>query len=374
MGHTVLIGWLLLGWGLDSDPLEFDTMVVTTVSGEEFAALNAASTPDPGTAEPDAPVQPVLDEAPEPPAESTPTEVAPPPDPVEPPVDETPPPDPPQAPPVADVTDTPPSVPSAPAPTPPAPDLDVSEDPTPRQADVVASTPTPPPPPDAAVDDAARDEAVQEPDAEPEVVQEEQEQTAPEETTTEIVNQDDTPSAPEEPVTVAPATSVRPVVRPNRPAPVEEPQVADVQEPAEPTEPAEPDTSIEDVLAGVVEDTSTTSATDAPNVPAGPPMTGSEIEGFRVAVNRCWVLDPGSEAARAKITVFFELGRDGKVVGSPTLVSGSGASDTAINTAFEAARRAILRCQGSDGYQLPPDKYEEWREITGNFDASGVKY
>ena len=57
MGHTVLIGWLLLGWGLDSDPLELSpTISVTTISGEEFEARNAASTPDPGTAEPDAPV------------------------------------------------------------------------------------------------------------------------------------------------------------------------------------------------------------------------------------------------------------------------------------------------------------------------------
>jgi len=63
VGHVGLIGWLLLGWGLSADPLEFDTMTVTAVSGDEFEALtNATRTPDPGEAEPDAPVQPEIDQ------------------------------------------------------------------------------------------------------------------------------------------------------------------------------------------------------------------------------------------------------------------------------------------------------------------------
>ncbi|WP_411891556.1 energy transducer TonB [Yoonia sp. SDW83-1] len=371
-GHTVLIGWLLLGWGLSSDPLEFDTMVVTTVSGEEFAALQAASTPDPGTAEPTAPVQPVTDTAPPPPADETPTEVAPPPEPVEQPVEDTPPPPPPPAPPVAEVDDVPPVDPAPPAPPPARPDLEISERPRPRVTDTIAPVPAAPPPPDAAPDEIARDEVVQDETADPEIVEDEQEATAPPEAETEIAIADETPSGAVE-------TSIRPSARPSRPAPqVEEPVEEPTEEPltAEAETPVEPETddavaaALADALAGAGE----TATPEAPAVAAGPPMTGSEKDAFRIAINNCWNIDPGSEAARVTVTVVFELGRDGKVVGNPRLISGSGGTDASINVAFEAARRAILRCQGSTGYRLPPEKFEEWREVTANFDASGARY
>ncbi|MDO7707324.1 MAG: energy transducer TonB, partial [Loktanella sp.] len=40
--------------------------------------------------------------------------------------------------------------------------------------------------------------------------------------------------------------------------------------------------------------------------------------------------------------------------------------------AFQAARRAILRCQ-SGGYQLPADKYDQWKEVEITFDPSGMR-
>ena len=39
---------------------------------------------------------------------------------------------------------------------------------------------------------------------------------------------------------------------------------------------------------------------------------------------------------------------------------------------IEAARRAILRCQ-SGGYQLPADKYEQWKDVVITFDPSGMR-
>ena len=89
VGHLGLIGWLILGWGFDAEPLVFDDVSVSIVSGEEFEQMRAAATPEPGTAEPTAPVQPVVDETPPPsPAEEEPTETAPPPDPVDPPAED----------------------------------------------------------------------------------------------------------------------------------------------------------------------------------------------------------------------------------------------------------------------------------------------
>lgn len=364
VAHIGLIGWLILGWGLSSEPLRFETMDVSVVSGEEYEALTrAARTPVPGQAEPDAPVPPELDETPPPPlAAQAPPAPAPPPDPVTQPVDDTPPPPAPPAPPVTDVTDASPVAPASPAP-PPAPDIAVSPRPTPRQAPTVASTISEPPPPDAQVDDIVRQEVVPDQSAAAEVVQQEQDATAPEETTTEIVIEDETPSGAVE-------TSMRPKSRPSRPAP---PAPAPVEAPApQVADPAPQPVVPQDDIASLLADLDAEApAPSAPAVAAGPPMTGAERDGFRVAVNRCWNVDPGSVAARVTVEVGFSLDREGKVAGDVRLL-GSDGDQSATNTAFEAARRAILRCQSS-GYQLPPDKYEQWKDVVITFDPSGMR-
>ena len=45
IGHVVLIGWLISGWGFSSEPLPFEVAEVSVVSSEEFAAMVAATTP-----------------------------------------------------------------------------------------------------------------------------------------------------------------------------------------------------------------------------------------------------------------------------------------------------------------------------------------
>ena len=101
-------------------------------------------------------------------------------------------------------------------------------------------------------------------------------------------------------------------------------------------------------------------------------MTGSERDAFRVAVSSCWNVDVGSEAANVTVTVGFELGRDGKVQGDVRQIGGSGGSDAAISTAYNAARRAILRCQ-REGFQLPADKYDQWQSVEMTFDPNGMR-
>ena len=39
---------------------------------------------------------------------------------------------------------------------------------------------------------------------------------------------------------------------------------------------------------------------------------------------------------------------------------------------IEAARRAIIRC-GAKGFQLPPDKYEQWRTIEMEFSPERMR-
>lgn len=359
VGHCGLITWLVIGWGLNSEPLQIETMDISVISGEEFEQLTARSTPEPGTAEPEAPIPPVVDETPpEQPVADEPLTPAPPPTPVDPPVSETPPPPPPAQPEEAQVADTPPVI-QAPPPAPdPIPDVPVSEDPTPPQAPTVASEINAPPPPDAAPDDIQRDAVVPDDSAEAEVVEEEQEPTAPEETTTEIVIED-----------LAPSTSIRPSARPARPTPPVETASGESETPAEPAPAEEPETSNDDVLAALE---SAQGQTEAPAIAAGPPMTGAERDSFRIAVNRCWNVDPGSVASRVIVEVGFSLNRDGTVVGNSVELLSSDGDQSATDTAFQAARRAILRCQ-SGGYELPADKYDQWRDVIITFDPSGMR-
>lgn len=360
VGHAGLLVWLLAGWGLSSDPLEFETTVITTISGEEFAALSAGSTPTPGTADPTAPIQPDVEDVPEPPAPDETVAATAPPAPVEPPVEESPPPDIPEPPaPVTDVTDTPPEVVN-PA-TEPSPAIDEPIADTPpqqRPSDRVAPEPVQPPEPDVRIDDIAQ-EATEPAEAPVEEVvpQEPVEETQPEAATEEIVAEAATPSG-------APETSVRPAARPNRPAPEPEPDPAPAA-----AEPADTSQSVEELLAGVVGDDTPAQ----PDIPQGPPMTGSEREGFRVAVNNCWNVDPGSVAARVTVVAGFSLTPEGKVEGNEVrFVSSQGAAD-AVDIAFAAARRAILRCQGQNGYDLPAEKYGQWKDVEITFDPSGMR-
>ena len=329
VGHLGLIGWLLLGWGMQSQPLPMQIMDVSVMSGEEFEQMMAARTPVPGDAPPTAPVQPQIDLAPPPPAVETPPEPAPLPKPVETPMSEALPPPAPEMPP-ADVTDAAPAAPAPPEMPVPAPDLPPSDDPTQAPANRIASTPVAPPPPDAQISDIAREAVVPDDTATAEVAVPEQQATAPEQTATEIVIADERPRGAVE-------RSLRPIARPARPA---SPAAA-------------------------------VAASAAPAVQAGPPMTGTERDSFRIAVNSCWNVDPGSVAARVIVEIGFTLNRDGTLDGEPRLLSSDG-DQSATSTAFEAARRAILRCQRG-GYQLPAEKYEQWREVVITFDPSGMR-
>jgi len=359
LGHVGLMVWLIVGWGLDSEPLQIETMDVSVISGEEFEQMRAGATPEPGDASPDTPVPPQVDEVPPAlPAPQEPNIVEPLPEPTPPPPSELPPPPPPLAP-QTDVADAPPAVPAPPVAPPPTPDVEVSETPTPPQAPTVASTISQPPEQDAQVDDVVREEVTPDNSVEAEVVAEEQEATAPEETTTQIVIED-----------LAPTSSVRPSTRPSRPEPVSETQTAQ-ETPAEaPTpEPAPEEAPQEDVAAALA---AALEGNAAPALPAGPPLTGGERDSFRVAVNRCWNVDPGSVAARVTVEVAFNLDRDGTVTGNEVRLLSSQGDSGAVDTAFQAARRAILRCQ-SGGYDLPADKYDQWQEVVITFDPSGMR-
>ena len=354
--HVGLIGWALFGGTFRSEPLPMAVQDVSVISAEQFAAMTAqrdapeVPTPPTELQQPETPVEEVNAPEPEPveqlrPEPETPPEPEPEPEPetveipVEPEVIEEPP--------VLDQPD--PEV--AALPVPPGPDAQ------PSPADKVAPEPIAPPPPDAKPDDVETPAVSLDEGAE--IQQEQQDETAQEEAQPEIVTEAEEGDDP------APLTSPRPRVRPNRPAPEPEPEVAETPEP-EPTKPAPSDQSaINDALA---------EALGNGTEPTGPPLTSGEKDAMRLAVSQCWnVGSLSTDALNVIVVVGFSLTPDGKVVGgSLRLLDSTGGSSGAANQAFEAARRAILRC-GAKGYDLPADKYAHWQDVEITFNPERMR-
>ena len=195
-----------------------------------------------------------------------------------------------------------------------------------------------------------------------------------------IVTEADRPAA-------APERSVRPQRRPDRAVEVAAAEAEDAPEP-EPTAPADDapeaeapaaparedrQAAIEDVLAGLVSEDVPSAAT--PAAPGGPPLTEGERDGFRLAVQDCWNVGTLSmEALQTVVTVAFELTRDGFPRTDTIQLLGSTGSGVAEQVAFEAARSAIINCsRRTGGYQLPEEKYEQWREVELTFDPTQMR-
>ncbi|WP_170370889.1 energy transducer TonB [Ruegeria arenilitoris] len=352
IAHVTLIGWALFGGTFRSEPLPFAVQEVSVVSAEQFAALTAQSdapeVPTPPNALEDPIVQPPAPEVPEPSVEEQPR-----PEPATPPEPEPEPqPEAVETPPEPEVIEQPPVLDE---PEPEVAVLPALPESQPRPADKVAPEPIAPPPLDAKPDDIETPAVSLDEGAE--IQQEQQDQTAPEEATDQIVTE------AEEAKDLSPQSSPRPRVRPNRPKPAETEQTAT----AEPVEQAaEPDeAAINDALA---------EALGGASEPSGPPLTGGEKDAMRLAVSRCWnVGSLSTDALKTVVVVGFSLNRDGSIVpGSLQLLDSSGGSDGAAKQAYEAARRAILRC-GAKGYDLPADKYEHWKDIEITFNPERMR-
>lgn len=360
-GHAGLIAWALIGGAFQSDPLPLEVTEVTAISAEEYAALVARPSAPDAVADVDTPEPPQEGEAP---ALSSEADAAP--ELTQPEVAETPPPDEvpevtePQPAPEAEVTDEPPVL------EPPQEDVavmvpEVSARPQARPAPRVAPEPVAQPEPDVQVDEVERPEVT--PDEAAEDVQPESEASAPEEATTEIVTE------AEDPASAAPSRSVRPKSRPAaRPEPAEEP-ATQTAEPAQEA-PQTDDSAVADALAEALGQSDGRS--DSP--PQGPPLTAGEKDALRVAVQQCWnVGSLSSEALQTTVVVAVEMGEDAKpVTSSIRMLSSSGGSGAAANQAFEAARRAIIRC-GASGYNLPIEKYDHWRDIEMTFNPERMR-
>lgn len=96
----------------------------------------------------------------------------------------------------------------------------------------------------------------------------------------------------------------------------------------------------------------------------GNTLTTSEMDALRGQIQACWNPPQGADAGSLRVSVQFQLDRSGKVTGNPRVTSSSGNQQ-----ADESARRAVLRC-GAQGYRLPAEKYDSWKDVVVNFDPS----
>lgn len=356
-GHLALIGWALLGGVFRSDPLPFEVTEVTAISTEEYAALLARESAPEAVANVDTPEPPApgdlapdlsseADAAPE--VSQPEANQSPPPD-AAPDLSQMTPPTP------ADVADEPPVL-QVPQEDVAALVPEVSPRPQPRPAPRVAPEAVAPPEPDVKIDDVANPEVA--PDQGAEVVEKPAEATAPEEAATEIVTE------AEKLEQAAPSVSMRPKARPERATEVAQ----EAPKPAAETPEADK-AAVNDALAAALGGGETSR-----DRPSGPPLTSGEKDALRVAVQQCWnVGSLSSDALRTTVVVAVSMGEDGKPnSGSIRMLSASGGGDTAAKQAFEAARRAIIRC-GARGFNLPVEKYDSWRDIEMTFNPERMR-
>lgn len=361
-GHAGLFVWLLIG-GFFVARDDFDAIRVTDVSiisADEFQAMQPSG-PETGDAPPaleaaaqDAPAAapapaPRPDPAPAPAPAPTPAPAPAPaaeaaPEPVETPQ----PPDPV----IAEESAAPDGDPGAAIVVEDAPEL------APEQAETIADEVVAAPEPEIEIADTAQDQVAPDETAEPVTEpQETQEQTAQEETTTQVVTEADETS------NQAPTRSTRPGRKPAPP-----PVVAE----AEPE--ADPVPGLAESIAGAVTEANSENAiadNANPGGGSGQPITRAEKGAFILGIQKCWNVGAlSTDALKVTVIVGFTMTPDAKPeIGSIRLVGAEGGSGAAVDRAYEAARRAIIRC-GSAGFGLPADKYDQWRGVEVKFNAT----
>lgn len=345
--HVGLIGWALVGGVFRSTPPPFEVTGVSVVSVEEFNAAIAAQQSPISKTEVTVPQAPNL-------SQNVPNLTS-------------------KTDPVVPMLAVSERVPNAPDKMPDLSDItapqpfdieDVSPEMLPPDTDVAALLPRenvqPPatrvaPRPIARPDPSARlDESLREatrPDESAKTAKPQDDATAPEAATDRIATE---ANAKPEQKPLAPRQSKRPKARPaNQPA-------------------SSTDAGVNAALAEALADEGAQTRAETSAAPSGPPLTGSEKESLRVSVQRCWNVNVGSAADQVSVTVKIALDRNGKVKGGVTLLGSTGGDAKAVNIAFEAARRAVLRCQNT-GYKLPADKYEQWRDIEMTFNPEKMR-
>lgn len=374
-GHLALFAWAFIGsFSLPPDDA-IQVTDVALVSPEEFAALTPPVDQAPGadTAVAELPAPEAADTPPEatPQTDSAPEQA--PPETAAAPAPEAAPEKPDLTTPQAEVSDNTSTI------TAPSEDVAVVVPETPDEAprDIPRVAPRPVVRPDRDVAVGESPQAPTAPSDTAEEVQPAEEEKAPEEATTRIITEADDkgqglPKSSKRPPASRPVKTA--AVEPDpKPAITPEPKPAPAQTETATPRPEQKE-AINDALSRALAGAADAAPDTPPAGPSGPPLTSGEKEALRVAVSACW--NTGSlstDALRTTVVVTVEMSQDGKPLAETIrMLTSSGGTGTAARQAFEAARRAIIRC-GAQGFGLPVDKYDHWREIEMTFNPEKMR-
>jgi outer membrane biosynthesis protein TonB len=101
------------------------------------------------------------------------------------------------------------------------------------------------------------------------------------------------------------------------------------------------------------------------------PLTISELDLIRRQFERCWSPPVGArDAANLVVRVRVLLNPDGSLRGPPELIDRSRMGDDFWRAAAESALRAVRRCEPLK--DLPPGKYDRWRDIELTFNPKDM--
>jgi len=97
-------------------------------------------------------------------------------------------------------------------------------------------------------------------------------------------------------------------------------------------------------------------------------LTASELDAVRSQIERCWLVPIGARDASDLVVQIKVYMRPDRTVQYAEVIDSQGLynSDPFYRAAADSAYRAVLNPQCSP-LQLPPDKYETWKEILLNF-------
>jgi hypothetical protein len=104
-----------------------------------------------------------------------------------------------------------------------------------------------------------------------------------------------------------------------------------------------------------------------------PRAAATLAQAIQAQVAPCW--NPpigGADVKKMTVVIRADYGRDGRVIGAPTVVSQTGVTagnNDYARTFAETARRAVLRCSP---LTLPPKLYDLWKSVEINFDPESM--
>lgn len=125
--------------------------------------------------------------------------------------------------------------------------------------------------------------------------------------------------------------------------------------------PPEPDLNLDEAMAE-----------EGQNVPLGKQLTMSEEDALRRQLQGCWHVPIGArDAENLIVKIFMVINPDRTLRGAKIVDTGRYNSDLHYRAAADSAMRAV-QSPNCSPFDLPPDKYDTWKQTTVTFNPSDM--